>query len=133
MASSDFDGRLDERFDPVFQRGHEDDAIAFAPHPRPAGDRPAGDVPAPAPGSAAPGLRGNPWVIVLWAIAILFPVGGLGMTWYSEQAAATPDVGSPVTYYVLPAVLGAVAPLVLGVGLATLAGVVFLHAVRWRR
>ncbi|MGX5682207.1 hypothetical protein [Schumannella luteola] len=126
MASSGFDGRLDERFDPVFQRGHEDDAIAFAPHPSPARE-------AEVPIAAAAGLRGNPWVVVLWSVAVLFSAGGLGMTWYSQQLAVAPDVGTPVSYYVLPAVLGAVAPIVLGVGLATLAGVLFLHAVRWRR
>lgn len=119
MASGDFD----ERFDPVFQRGHEDDAVSFAPHPA--------APPAVVPDEPA-GLRGNPWVVVLWAIAVLFSAGGLWMQWYSQELDATPNVDSVTSYYVIPAVLQAVSPWLLGVGLATLSGVVFLHAVRWR-
>lgn len=125
MASSGFD----ERFDPVFQRGHEDDAIAFAPHP----PREAAAIAVPSATEPPPSLRGNPWVVVLWAIAVLFSAGGLWMAWYSQVLFASPNVENVVTYYVLPAVLDALAPWLLGVGIATLAGVVFLHATRWRR
>ncbi|MDO7882692.1 hypothetical protein [Antiquaquibacter soli] len=128
MASSDFDDQLDERFDPVFQRGHEGDPIAFAPHRSLARESPADVAP-----TAATDLSGNPWVVVLWLLAVLLSAGGLWMTWYAQVLFANPNVDNVVTYYVLPAVLESLAPIVTGVGLATLAGVVFLHAVRWRR
>lgn len=122
MASDD----IDDRFDPLFQRGHEEDSVAFAPRVV------AGPLPEPVTESA-PSLRGNPWVVVLWVLALLFSAGGLWMQWYSQMLYATPDFDSATTYYVIPAVLQALSPWLLGVGLATLAGVVFLHAVRWRR
>ena len=100
---------VDERYDRAFQRGYE-------PVVEPAETR-----------------RRNPWMIVLWILAALLLAGGAYGLWQSEVTLNTPNVDNTVTFYVFPRILQAVAPWLFGVGLATLAGVVFVHAVQWRR
>ncbi len=125
MASDDID--YDPRFDPVFQRGHEDDLprrVVPAPVAEP--------VPVSVVGNPA-SLRGNPWVVVLWVLALGLSAAGLWATWYAQDLYASPTIGNVESYYVMPAVLSAIAPWLLGVGLLALVAVVFLHAVRWRQ
>lgn len=109
--TSDLPG-VDPRFDPAFQRGF------------------AQAAPGPAP---APTLRGNPWVVVLWALAVLLTGGGLWAFWQSQTSRDSQGVDSVPSDYVLPVLLEGVAPWLLLVGLATLVATVFLYAVRWRK
>jgi hypothetical protein len=108
------DDRFDPRFDPAFQRGY------VAPHTEEPIAEPAG-------------LRGNPWVVVLWVLAVLFTATGLWALWQSEVQLNSPNLDNVVTFYVFPNIMQALAPWVVGAGLACLVLVVFLHAVRWRR
>jgi hypothetical protein len=98
---------LDPRYEATFQRG-------FEPEP----EQEEGQKP-----------RRNPWLVVLWVLGALMTVGGLAGLIRGLQADPNP---TDVLEVVLPQVLLVVAPWLVGVGLATLAGAVFLHAVRWR-
>ena len=75
----------------------------------------------------------NPWLAVLWVLAVVFTIGGTAALYYSTAALNSPNLDNTVTFYVFPQLLQAVAPWLVGVGLATLSGVVFVHAVQWRR
>ncbi|MCU1410599.1 MAG: hypothetical protein JWR04_1306 [Rhodoglobus sp.] len=100
---------VDERYDPAFQRG-------FEPVVEPVETR-----------------GRNPWLIVLWVLAVVFTAAGAAALYYSTLALSSPNLDNTVTFYVVPQLLQAVAPWLVGVGLATLSGVVFVHAVQWRR
>ena len=113
MASDD--DRFDPRFDPAFQRGYE----------APRGDERPTDAPV--------GVRGNPWVVVLWVLAALFTATGAWALWQSEVQLESPNLDNAITFTVFPQVMRALAPWLVGAGLACLVLVVFLHAVRWRR
>ena len=112
MASDD--DRFDPRFDPTFQRGY------VAPHIEEPITEPAG-------------LRGNPWVVVLWVLAVLFIAAGVWALWQSEVQLNSPNLDNVVTFYVFPDIMQALAPWLVGAGLACLVLVVFLHAIHWRR
>jgi hypothetical protein len=75
----------------------------------------------------------NPWMPVLWVLSALMIAGGTWGLWQAAVLAGTQDPAADVWSSVLPVVLGAVAPWLVGVGLATLSGVVLLHAARWHR
>lgn len=116
MASDD--DRFDPRFDPAFQRGYDSPAS-----PRPtetAVDEPAG------------GVRGNPWIVVLWVLAAVFTATGVWALWQSEVQLNSPNLDNTVTFYVIPYIMQALAPWLVGAGLACFVLVVFLHAIRWR-
>ena len=71
----------------------------------------------------------NPWLAVLWVLAAVLVVVGAWFAWQS----GLPDTGTGadvVPVFVLPAVFSALAPWVLGTGLAALVGAVFVHAQR---
>lgn len=104
---------VDERYDPAFQRGHT------APDSLPEA-------------LEGPGRR-NPWLAVLWTMAAVFTLAGAAALYYSTLALSSPNLDNTVTFYVFPQLLQAVAPWLVGVGLATFSGVVFVHAVQWRR
>jgi hypothetical protein len=114
------DDRFDPRFDPAFQRGYEN---------RP-GSTSAVEAVDDEP---AAGLRGNPWVVVLWVLAVLFVATGVWALWQSEVQLNSPNLDNVVTFYVFPDIMQALAPWLVGAGLACLVLVVFLHAVSWRR
>ena len=119
MASNESD--YDRRFNPVYQQGHEDDGSA-RPESPPVVER----------SREFPAAR-NPWLVVLWLLAVGLLASGLGALWYSQTLLAVPNPDSVQEFYVIPAVLAALAPWFVLVGLAALVGVVFLHAVRWGR
>lgn len=104
--------RVDPRYDPQFQRGYE--------------------RPAPVEVESAPRARRNPWLAVLWMLGTVMVVGGVWATWQSELLINSPNLENSVAFYVFPSVLQSVAPWLSGVGIATIAGTVFLHAARWR-
>ena len=103
---------VDPRYDPAFQRGYVE------PEPL--------DAPAVARGR-------NPWLVVLWALAIALISAGVWGTWQAELTLASPNLENSVSYYVLPSVLQAICPWLVGAGLGALVGAVTIHAVRWRR
>lgn len=120
--------KLDPRFDPAFQRGFDGGATAPAGGP----DVPA--VPAVQPAMDAPStLHGNPWVVVLWVLGPTLLVAGIWGLWQAQIIRTSPNTTSASSYYVLPGLLQLFAPWLAIVGLITIVGVVFLHAVRWRR
>jgi hypothetical protein len=105
---------VDPRYDPAFQRGYE---------------APVSSVVEPVEASR----RRNPWLVVLWILAIAFTASGIAALYYSTAALSSPNLDNTVAFYVVPQLVQAVAPWLVGVGLATLSGVVFVHAVQWRR
>jgi hypothetical protein len=106
VASDEFD----PRYGAEYQRGYEPVPVPESP-----------DSP-----------RRNPWLAVLWTLGSLMIVGGIWATWQSTILINSPNVENSVGFYVLPTVLQSLAPWLCGVGIATIAGTVFLHAVRWR-
>jgi hypothetical protein len=140
---------FDPRFDPAFQRGYVDDGT---PAPQkflgiealglssesgglpPEGVEPTGTLPPRHPEPAVVSLEGNPWVKALWIIApVLIFVGVVGQVWGQSQNSGQISNADVFTNFVLPQLMYSVCPGMIQVGLAALVGVVFLHAVRWRR
>ena len=73
--------------------------------------------------------RRNPWLVVLWVLAVLLiAAGGFVIVQTTLPASGTGDSVVPV--FVLPVVFAALAPWLLGTGLAALVGAVFVHAQR---
>jgi FtsH-binding integral membrane protein len=107
----------DPRFSPAYQRGHEDDAV------------PVVELVETSPPSTS---RRNPWMPVLWLLSIFLLGFGLWAQWYSQRLFTSPNIDNVQEYYVIPSVLSSLSPWFVVVGLASLVGVVFLHAVRWR-
>lgn len=70
-----------------------------------------------------PVRRRNPWLAVLWVLAGLFILGGVAVL------VVVPSADSAFDVFVLP-VLQAIAPWLVGAGLAALVAAVTLHAVR---
>ena len=71
----------------------------------------------------------NPWLAILWALAAALVISGAWLVWQSTLSAS--GTGADVVpVFVLPAVFSALAPWVLGAGLAALVGAVFEHAQR---
>jgi hypothetical protein len=138
-VASDYE-EFDPRFDPAFQRGYDGPAIAAGP-PRP---EPAGEG-AESPSAAhrdqlesaivvqltQPSLKGNPWVIVLWALGAGLTLAGITGSWQS-QARLVNRAASAADYYVIPTVIQTLSPWAFAVGLAVIAAVAVLHATRWR-
>ena len=71
----------------------------------------------------------NPWLVVLWVLAAVLVASGAWLVWQSTLSAS--GTGADVVpVFVLPAVFSALAPWVLGAGLAAVVGAVFVHAQR---
>ena len=71
----------------------------------------------------------NPWLVALWVLAALLVVSGAWLVWQStlDSGGTGADV---VPVFVLPVVFSALAPWVLGTGLAAVVGAVFVQAQR---
>jgi len=79
--------------------------------------------------------RPNPFLVLLWVLAAALV--GLGF-WAQARALAPLAVvaDEPPTveqFYVIPAVLGAIAPAMIAIGLAAIVAAVSLHALQWAR
>ena len=98
MASDD----LDPRYGAEFQRGFDE------------------------PVAEAVEARRNPWLILLWALAVLLIAAGAFVI--SQNAPVAGDTVVPVL--VLPVVFTALAPWLLGTGLAALVAAVMVKALR---
>lgn len=107
MASSD----LDPRFDPAYQRGYD---------------------PVAEPVPVAQKRSINPWIPVLWVLAIGLTAAGAWAQYQSQLMFSSPNIDNVRDYYVTPGVLAALAPWLFCIGLAAVVATVFLHAVRWR-
>ena len=116
--------KIDPRFDPHFQRGHEDDPTAVL--------RELGEPLEAASAERTPRGR-NPWMAVLWILAIVLLSFGLSAAFISNSMMLAGNFNSVSEYYVIPKTLESVAPWFVAVGLASVVGVVFMHAVRWER
>lgn len=127
-----FDPLFDPRFDPAFQPGFREAETGAVPRPEPRGGSrndeataiPSREFPDPAP------LAGNPWVRVLWIVAIVFSLGGIAAMAWSETAQLERE--SAAAALILPVVVAGVAPWFVLTGLAAGVGVAILAAVRWR-
>ena len=71
----------------------------------------------------------NPWLVVLWVLAVALTAAGGFMVSQTAQ----PATGGLVPVLVLPAVYTALAPWVLGVGLGAVVAAVCVQAIRWPR
>lgn len=152
-------GEIDDRYDPAFQRGFDGQTDAATRDPRPAtrlgaaagaiaSDRvaevppvtrpPRRDEPLPpvdddaAADSWPPPLTGNPWVRVLWVIAVVFTVGGIAAQVWAQEMYGR-NVSVAMDAIIIPNLLQALGSPMVMIGLATGAGTALLHATRWRR
>ena len=156
MSDDDTAARIDPRFDPAFQRGFEGAvtttrrrALPGVPPvlpaqqqivPPPVSPPAPAAVPAPAPTTVADdeaveelAARGmNPFVVGLWVVAaVLVLVGGYLAQWV-RTTFLTDSVSTNVDYVTIEIVKYG-APLLIALGLATAIGLLFLHAVAWRK
>lgn len=147
------DDRFDPRFDPAFQRGYSGPLPTAAPAPaKPIVESPQRTPPVqqhrivdapPAPRGVlrdddehddpeeAP-RRANPFLIALGAVAVLLVGGGLYLVSRMRDLFASTQGQSDFDFVTLQ-VLIVGAPVLIGTGLLTGIGVLFVYAVRWGR
>jgi hypothetical protein len=142
------DRDFDPRFDPAFQRGY-DGVVEAAPKPhratqpaaRPAEPAPSG-TPAAAPLTATPvgrhddqpepSGRTNPFLIALLAISAVLISGGLYLVVTMRDLFANTQSSTDFDFVTLQVLIGA-APIAIGLGVATVIGVLFVYSIRWDR
>lgn len=73
----------------------------------------------------------NPFLIVLLAISVLLIAGGVGGLQWLRAKFLAPDIATDLDFVTLQAATVGAA-IVVGLGLATAIGVLFVYAVRWR-
>lgn len=153
---------IDPRFDPAFQRGFEGSVTVSRRRPSPgtplvapaqdratsvsAPARPAAVIRPPESPLEAPVIaqtepeveeevvpRGaNPFVIGLWVIAAVLVAGGVwGIQW--ARAAYLTEALTTNVDFVLVEIVRVAAPAAIGLGLATVIGLLFLGAIRWQK
>ena len=87
--------------------------------------------------ATAPATRGtrNPWLALLWVFAVVLVSLGVWGQAKAFELQTAPWRGQPPVedFYVLPVVLGTLAPWLVAIGLVAAAGATLLHAVRWLR
>jgi len=114
----------------------------FEPTPEPAID----DDPAPSeeaePGDESPLTRLkliNPWLAALWLAAVVLVAAGiwgqvyLETTIYRAMGAGYVEALNAEGIAVIPAVVGSLAPWLVGIGLAAAIGATAIHSLRWYR
>lgn len=132
---------FDPRFDPAFQRGYDGpiqpttkttDAAAPAAPPLVSID-PTVAAPIEQPeADLAPDRRGNPFLVVLAAIAVALTAGGLTLVFQLRTIFAENQSSASFDYITLQTLMIG-APILAGLGIATGVGVLFVYAVRWGR
>lgn len=103
---------FDPRFDPAYQRGYVAEAAPSPVEP------------------VETSHRANPWLIVLWALAVLLLGVGVGAYAWAELVT---NPSAAATLVVYPAIVTALAPWVAYVGLLGVILAVYVQAVQWRR
>lgn len=146
------DDRFDPRFDPAFQRGYSGPVPTAVPAPT----RPLAESPPRPPAvqhrivDAAPAPRGvvrddeqhddldepaarhpNPFLLALGAVAVLLVGGGLYLLSRLREMFANTQ-GADFDFVTIQALVAGT-PIIIGLGLATGIGVLFVYAVRWGR
>lgn len=144
------DDRFDPRFDPAFQRGYD------GPTAPPARKMTITTPPASAPmverqrqperevriveeldeyeyadESDAP-RRTNPFLIALGAVSLVLVGGGLYLVSRVRDLFADTQSSSDFDFVTLQVLMDA-APIIVGLGVATAIGILFIFAVRWGR
>jgi hypothetical protein len=132
---------IDPRFNPAYQPGfdpskHSPEPTATVPvvddEPAPI-EQPAASV-AVAPARATLSRRRNPVLVALWVLSALFVASGVyGLQLIGDRVAALGKSGGfgGADYYLLQSYT-ILAPLLIGLGLATALGTLFVLAVRWK-
>jgi hypothetical protein len=110
----------DPRYDPRFQRGGDQDG-SVEPEAVASIVRPVDAT-----------RSRNPWLALLWVLAVALPLGGMAALLVVGAVELAPP-SDPFTYYALTALLEGVAPWLVAAGLFALAGAGFIHALEWRR
>ncbi|CAN5342157.1 hypothetical protein BH11ACT4_BH11ACT4_15670 [soil metagenome] len=141
------DRDFDPRFHPAYQRGYEGvvDAAAAPSRPAPHAAPPLpaqGPAAAPAPHAPAaalvddpadtPSRKANPFVITLVVISAALLGGGLYLVVSIRRLFADVQGSTSFDYVTLQVLIG-IAPIAIGLGVATALGVLFVYAVRWGR
>lgn len=151
------DRDFDPRFDPAFQRGYEGVVDAPAPARRAAAakQRPTAEpepviglpptvdsaasggghpVPQAAPRVEADDVpaRANPFLIALVVVAVALVGGGVYLVVKMRDLFAATQSSTDFDFVTLQVLIG-VAPIAIGLGVATAIGVLFIFAVRWGR
>lgn len=131
---------FDPRFDPAFQRGFDgptrtasqqsDDAAPDSP-PLVRID-PEAAAPTDTELEDLPARRGNPFLIALTALAAALTVGGLALVFQLRTIFGDGTANSDFDYITLQT-LTIGAPILVGLGVATGIGVLFVLAARWGR
>ncbi len=76
----------------------------------------------------------NPFLLVLWVASALMVFGGVALfQWVGQLTAEAQRTGSaPYDYFLVQSLIFG-APLLMVLGVATATGILFVHAVRWRK
>ncbi len=84
--------------------------------------------------AAPPGRSTNPFLLVLWVASALMVFGGVGLFQSVGQltAEAQRTGSAPYDYFLVQSLIFG-APLLMVLGVATATGILFVHAVRWRK
>lgn len=123
---------VDPRFDPVFQRGFEpvvEPVETTTPRLEPA-ETSLTEFPRLDPVETSPPR--NPWIPILWITAAVFTIAGLVAQYTSIGISYSPTAPTAAQEYVLPTVLGSLAPTLFMAGLATAIATLVIHALRWQ-
>jgi hypothetical protein len=155
--SDENSANIDPRFDPAFQRGFEGAVTTTRRRPtigtppvlpaQATAARPVISAPS-APEPAAPQqesvleeteveadepIRGvNPFVIVLWVVAVLLVIAGAYLTMWARTTFLTDSLSTNIDYVTIQIITYG-SPLLVVLGLATGIGLMFLHAIAWKK
>ena len=94
-----------------------------------------------------PRNRRNPWLVLLWVLAVILTCAGFWAQLYGIELTRGKHLGyvigtgegttfsapSVIDFYVLPVVLASFAPWLVAMGLAAAVGATLVHALAWTR
>jgi hypothetical protein len=125
---------FDPRFDPAFQRGYDGPAVASKKQTtEPAPESiPLIQVDADVSRDEPIERRTNPFLIALTIASIAFVAAGLVLVFQLRALFADTQASADFDYITLQTLMIG-APILVGLGLATGIGVLFVYAVRWGR
>ncbi len=128
--------RAEDRVSDRHQDGFDPDREGARPSPERAPDEVIVQDADAITENAAPRSGTNPFLLALWGLSALFIVGGIALLraipGLEQDLATGSNDGGGVSFYTIFS-LASAAPVLIGLGLATATGTLFLHAARWRR